>query len=438
MIILLLISFSVCCIILGKFIFGRWYNHVSIYSFIWGTTLSLFEIRLINYYPLEIETWIVIFSGWLAFILGSFTISAIYGLGGEKLHSNLDNHVVTFYFNGRQIKVLRNIVLFFSLLALFEAVYYWLNLIKTFGSITNVLIFGNLVYSMRTAGVIQGGIPYLGALALAGTCFAGIYTALIRRFSLIAIFPILVIVISSVASMGRAAILIALILFLSGYFFTKYGSGDKLQKNKKFNLRQSLSFVVILVIVLIGMEIVRSHRGTFESLPGATQLLNKLSGSSFITPSIYLYLTVDYGVLNQYLKRDEEKVPLGTHTFAPIWRFLSKFGFDTYVPEYQKSYFTPVGSNTATYLREVHADFGLLGIYLYPYILGLLTSFFWYRSRKGVLLVTIVVLSHLYVIIGMSFVVNATRLGYWMVSFLSSLVVAVFLNSKFKTPIPNQ
>jgi len=380
---------------------------------------------------LEIETWIIIFSGWLAFILGSLTVCAVKTSNVENdCFNNSKNNQISSFIYDKQIKVLKNTIWIFSGLALFEAIHYWSNLIKTFGNIGNVLIFGNLVYSMRTAGITQGGIPYLGALALAATCLAGIYTALVKKIKITAIIPIVVIVISSIASMGRAAILIALILFVSGYIFTKQSTDVK--KHRRLSFKQLISFTFILIIVLGGLEIVRSHRGTFESLPGATQSLNKLRGSSFITPSVYLYLTVDYGVLNQYLKHDEEKVPFGTHTFAPLWRFLSKFGFDTYVPEYQKSYFTPVGSNTATYLREVHADFGLLGVFLYPYLLGVLTSYFWYKLKAVSFLSTIIILSHLYVIIGMSFIVGATRLGYWVESFLGALVVVLFIQNKIR------
>ena len=53
MLIFFILLMSVSVIFLGRLMFGKWFDHVSLYTGIWGGALILFELRLINYYPLE-------------------------------------------------------------------------------------------------------------------------------------------------------------------------------------------------------------------------------------------------------------------------------------------------------------------------------------------------------------------------------------------------
>src|ERR1051326_3685406 len=74
MTIYLILTSGILGVLLGRFLFGRWFNHVSLYSGIWGSSLVLFECRLIDYYPLEPETWLIIAAGWISFVCGSLVV----------------------------------------------------------------------------------------------------------------------------------------------------------------------------------------------------------------------------------------------------------------------------------------------------------------------------------------------------------------------------
>jgi hypothetical protein len=133
-------------------------------------------------------------------------------------------------------------------------------------------------------------------------------------------------------------------------------------------------------------------------------------------------------VFNQYLKKDEEHHIFGANTFAPFYRVLSSLGYETEVSHYEKFYSTPVSANSGSYLREIHGDFGSAGIFIVPFLFGLLCSLLWRRIRAGGGLIPLVVFAHLIVIVDLSSMIMGTRLGYWLVSLLTSVAVAWYLD----------
>ncbi len=412
----------------GRWMFGRWYNHVTMYATIWSFTLALFEIRLLPYYPLEAETWIIIISGWFAFFLGSLTIVVARNSLKEVVTREVEQSELIE--ESRKDILERNIEIalwIIIIVSIIPAIQQWMILIAKFGSITNAIVLGNIVYSLRVRDTSLQGIPYLGSFALTGTLLSGIYTAMKGKLKLIAVLPLLILIVISIAGMGRSQLVIAMALFMSGYFFYKTKSIAAIGIKKR-RLRNAVAFVVVIALTIGGAEIVRSNRGTIENIPGATKSLQTLRKGMIITPSIYLYTSIHFGVLNQYLKHEVEHPIIGANTFAPIWRIVAKTGLVEPIPEYQQAYRTPVGSNTATYLRELHADFGYWGILLFPYILGILCSVYWFRTMKSKRLLDIAILAHLYVIVAFSNVVGATRLGYWLISLVGAVLAGYVID----------
>ncbi|MDZ7413300.1 MAG: hypothetical protein ONB15_07165, partial [candidate division KSB1 bacterium] len=94
----------------------------------------------------------------------------------------------------------------------------------------------------------------------------------------------------------------------------------------------------------------------------------------------------------------------------------------------QKFYPIPFPSNTATYLRELHADFGLTGVLVGPYLLGLLCTVLWFKVRRQPKTTTLAWLAHLYVVVAFSYLYQATRAGYWVISLGLSLLVGAVID----------
>jgi oligosaccharide repeat unit polymerase len=417
--------FGIFWILLGRSVFESWFNHVTIYSSIWCGSLMLFQSRLIHYFDLAPETWLVIFTGWSAFILGSLSVCAArYALNykGRTFRADLNSPDQT-----DLVRILERSIWITSIASGLTVLQHWYIILKMFGTVQNAVILGNLLYTERLADAFPGQIPYLASAGLAGAFFGGVLSRIQGRFRFIAIIPLVITFADAVAVMSRAQLVIVFVLFFSGYLL-----GKQLQRREGvLSLSRFRQVVIVAAAVLLtvgGAEFVRSNRGMIENIQGSSKTLSSFHNSIFITPSIYLYLTVHYGVLNQFLIQEKEKALFGENTFAPLYRLLSKFGADTEVSQYQPFYRTPVGANTGTYLREVYADFPVGGILVFPYALGFACSYYWFRVKERKHLVDLVMLSHLFVLVFMSVFVQASRLGYLWVSLIASLGCCYIFN----------
>lgn len=385
----------------------------------------LFEFRLMNYYDLELETWIVIVAGWLIFFCGSVTVAATRALTRES-HA-LQKKEIDFPYEEREIKKLKRVLWYLNGVTLVAALYNLYLISEIFGSLSNAFVFGNLLYSYRVSEGLPGSIPYVGSLVFTASLLAGSYTAQTGKITLTSILPLIIIIIIDFTYMARADILVAAILFTSAYFLTQK---EKTTHHKKPIAGKLIMSFIVVAIVIAGADFIRSTRQIREAFVGSTTTLKKLSEARIITPSIYLYLTADYGVLNRYFQKSAEDTPIGGHTFLPLYRVSEKLGLETHAKTYQAWYKTPLHLNTGTYLRELHGDFGIAGLLLGPYVIGILSSVFWYRLQERRGYTNLAIAGFLYGIVGMSFFVMITRLSPFFFYLFVSVVICRYLDKK--------
>lgn len=428
MIVLLILCFGLVTVILGRMLFDQWFNHITLYSAIWTVSLVLFHLGYIYYYPLESGTWILILDAWVAFLLGACIVVAARYCFSDAIRLRRGKTPAT----AIDIRFVHPILWALNIIALLTVIQHWHLLIQQFGSVRNVIISGNLLYSHRVKEGLPGSIPYFDAFALSGSWLAGLVTSRTGKLRFVALMPILIMVLDAVSGMGRASLLIATILFAAGYFPDRLMSHSFLRKQAG---RWKRFFVIAfaMVIFIAAAEYIRSNRGTIENIDTASSSLSKYRSGYLITPSIYAYLTIHTGIFNQYLKHDEERAFFAANTLAPINRVLAKFGFDTYVPDYPPFYNTPASANTGTYLRDLHLDFGVPGILLAPFFLGMMCSWLVLKNRESGSFRASALLAHMYVVVLLSFFVEATRLGYWLVSLLGALAAAWYLDNRKRT-----
>lgn len=427
---LLLAAFGLTGVIVGRLVFDRWFNHLTIYSSIWGAGLALFEMRLIDYYPLVEEVWMLIGYAWVAFAAGSMiAIVAQRAVGispASPTTAPLERQTAS---EGR---IFSFAILILSAIALISTLRRWLVLISMFGGIPGVLVNGYTIYRMRIAGETPGAVPYLSSFALAAILICGLYCARAGKIKLIVLIPLLIIILDDVSMAGRAKMSLGVALFVSGYFLARLQARTAQTLRTRGRLRWILTFSLIFSLLLVAAEFVRSYRGAYERFYGASQELSKLEQNAFLTPSIYLYLSSHVGVFNAYWKSGGERYFPGSNTFAPVFRILAKLKVGDPVPHFTKFYNTPVSSNTGTYLRELHADFGVAGILIAPFVLGWACTLLWSQIRVRSGLAMIALLAHFYVIVVFTFLYQVTRVGEWFVSLAASLFVCGFINHFLK------
>jgi oligosaccharide repeat unit polymerase len=199
---------------------------------------------------------------------------------------------------------------------------------------------------------------------------------------------------------------------------------DSLQRFKFSKINAFAATALLLMLLIIAASFVRVARGARENYPGISPVLKDLQGSMILTPSVYLYVSSDVGVLSKYLELEKENVRFGENSFRIVYEFLAKLTGTEEPFFFQKMYHIPVWTNTGTYIRELHADYGVTGVFLIPYLLGMIITFLWFKFYEKNNLIVMTVLVYLFIIVGFSFLMIITRLNIW---FLGQILIIAYI-----------
>lgn len=414
-----------------KYLFKKWINPVSIYGSIWVVMILFYEMRLMAYVTLRNETWIVIIAAYILLMFGSITVFAARGLHKPFDEKEIEKTTVISPLFDNEAKLLVRLILTLSFLGLISTAHHWYNLIREFGSITNVLLQAAVIYQMRVEGEIGTGIPYIFAGVHMALFLTGIYTAYKNKFNFLILIPFLIIILKSLAEVSRAGLLLGLFEFIIGFVFYKQYLNSIKTSEKKSNKKIIFGLVIILALVIAGATAVKVFRAPYESFKASSSSLNKYEKGIFFSPTIYLYLSSHIGVLNNYLQEQDENNYFGEVTFFPVYRLISKFEVIEEPRYYQKGYFIPMWSNTGTYLRDLHADFGYFGLFLIPFLLGMISTFYWIKFYENKRMIDFILLGYITIVMSYSFLLMATRFGNWLISLIGFVIIIPLLERRY-------
>ena len=170
-------------LLLGKVLFDRWFNHLSLYVSVWAPMILLYEMKLIRYNDLTPSTLTIIFLSYFCFLIGILTYVSTREKTNDKATIFKSNNIDWLINNnGGKLRLLAWVT---SLIAIAAVIQNWMVLIKMFGDVTAVLINASVVYRLRIERKIEGQIPYLFLFGYVSVFFAAMYTALKNKFSLI-------------------------------------------------------------------------------------------------------------------------------------------------------------------------------------------------------------------------------------------------------------
>jgi hypothetical protein len=430
MVIFLIAMIGSLSIIIGRITLSKWFNHISVYAASWMMMLIFYDLKLLNYDDLIGYAWFIIIVAFFSFLLGSLIVTTarkIYYQNVTPYKKNLD-----FNFLSDGGKSLRYAIIITSIIALIGAIQNWIVLIRMFGDLKTVLIRANWIYSMRINNEIPGVIPYIASFGFAGIVLSGIYSAYKNKITAITLIPFLAIVLKSIASFGRVGMLMALVQFIGTFLFFRHAlnaDSTSKQKIKVLKIKTLIPVLISIILIIASATLVKAVRHTYEDFKSTKGVLRGTKEGMLISPSMYLYLSSHVGVLSEYLKEDTEKnIYWGENTFAPVYNFLAKFNLNKKISIYLKVYYIPMGTNTATYLKEIHADFGDWGVFIVPFLFGLLSTFFWFRFYETGNIYMFIGWVHIFTIIALSFFTMVTRGGDWYISLIVLLSIFPFIN----------
>lgn len=418
--IILLLLVTGIAVYIGRLLFKRWFNPLSLYSAIWGFCLFNYEVRLIQYEQISAQAWAYIGIAWVSLYLGAATV----------LYTQVSVRQRTVRAAGINLKYLKRVIVILSVVASIGIADQIRVVLREFGGVSGTLLANaGEIYLSRSSAELSN-LPYASAFAFAACSLAGIYTAILGRLKLVALIPAVLITVMNIFAMGRLGLAVAAVLFMSCYIHTP-------RKTRLKVARWQRNFALTLGVVILagGYVLVSSTRGLGVDFPGKTPAMNRFEEYIPVFPSVYSTVSASPVAFSMYLASPEERKvePWGQYTFAPLFRLFSKLGFPTYVERLEESYYTPVPSNVSTYLKNVHSDFGLPGIVFFPFFLGMITTNLALRIEWKPRMVDLALLSNLYVIVVFSFAFNLMFLGDWYVSVVVSMVAAYLVERKSGT-----
>lgn len=394
------LGISAIGIIASRLIIKSWLNPLSLYSAIWGFALSMYEWRLIQYEQISDKASALIILAWLSLYLGALLAVMLVPRSSSE---------------PANIPKLRKAILFFCALGGTAFLLQLRDLISHFGTVAVILSDPGSVYAARTSNDMPG-TPYIGSLTYAACCLSGIYLA--RTGSLgVGVIAVALIGLQHFFAMGRTGLGITAILFMACCFYSS-------RISVKWTRRKKLILAISASVLFAGFFGVTAIRHLQVDFVGQTPEMNSISEYVPFFPSIYSNFSATPVAFSLYLDSPETHGAFAQYTFAPILRFLSAFGFQTSVPPYEENYYTPVPVNTSTYLKNAYSDFGLSGIVLVPFMLGLLTiGLLQFRDNP----VCLVIAAHLAAVLAFSIFFDIMLLGDWWISLTSSVIAARFI-----------
>lgn len=421
----LVLVIGICLIISGRFLFKQWINPLSLYIAPWTVVLVMFNLKLMAYDDLVTEAWAVIIVSVVAFLSG---ILVVFPVLMRSVKVPVKNENLSYFgFTDGQFKAL---IVFFGVLGMIGALQHWMVLIKMFGTIQQVMMAANIIYTMRVEEGFPGVLPYFSFFSYAGSLLVGARIAFRGKLGIIDTLPVLALILKEIANFGRAGLMAGFSELLIGFVICRMMVKYHNVPGHKINFRNfGFAFLVLAILLVSSATTVRYFRRTTEDFKQSSQTLGSMSNNLILTPSIYLYLSGHVGALSKYLYLNNEKALFGENTFLPIYHILTKFHVYNKGGTYQKPYFIPIWINTGTYLREVHADFGPTGVLVIPFLLGFFSTYFWFKVRQSASPYHFVILAQLLIVSVISFLMMFTRDAGFMLSHLVLLMAFAVLHT---------
>jgi oligosaccharide repeat unit polymerase len=403
---------------IGKVIFRKKINPISLYSFIWVPMLIAYELKFIYYYNLTLTTWFVIISFQLAYSFGC-AIGQL-KFNKEKSINNIIVQSDDIYLDLSNKKIrqhLKTVILFLSGISALAIVPNFISLVNNYG--IDILQYTNQIYHDRLSGS-QGFelIPYLGTIVHLAVILSGVFIARygVRLFIFI---PIILLILNMLPTGGRSDFILA-ILYLT-FPLLLMGKRIKLTKKQIIGL-----FVAVLSIIVIFSKITNSRSAWVSANSHMSPLMVKLVNINPAFYKIYEYFTIPVGVLNGYLI--DPVYSFGINSFGTFISILNKLGANLNYQRYQDGYYTPIYSNVGSYIRELIQDFTYIGgifvIIIFAFIFGKCFSI--QKAKKT--FTSEIYVSLFSVIIFMSFFVWFYReTVFWVTTFLG-LPIGLYLD----------
>lgn len=380
------IVFCVLIFLLGRLFFKNTFNPICLYTLVWMVAVSVHESGLIEYYELNLFTWIVIFVSHLFFVLGN-VVEKLF-IFEKETPSLVDFDLQQIYV--RRVSTICLVVSGCAIVANLKM------LMDSYGF--DLFSKMMVIYQDRLQNDLQiEAVPYLSSLLYVALPLLGIRMKK-KGFSFDVLIGLLLVCANSLTSGGRAGIIFSLLLFFAGYKSVKSNDSLALLASKR---KKKIAIVVVVSALFLMIGAVSQQRAAGIGMDYATDFYKDVFGENVPLYKGIVYIASPVAVLNEYLKVCEFR--FGKNTFVTLYNVLYKFGMSAKVDAYQSYYNVPMSCNVGTWVREIIEDFSLPGSIFVVVLFGFLSSFFYYRAVNRPFVVNKIIWSVFALVIVLSF-----------------------------------
>ena len=372
------------------------FNPIIIYISIWLFVVSLYNLKLIPYNDTNLLTWLVII----------FTPIAIW-LGYFSFHLISPNISVSKNFNPNKISYCKFFIFLFGSLLFIRVISVWFGIYLRFGSFSAAFTSGDMMYEMSRTGEWAPGIGFYIPVDYISMFFLGIYHNKIKKINLLIIIVFLSNIFLHLGLQNRFSLLLSLCMYVGAYIASN---------GAKFTIKPSslIKYISALIALLF---VISLSRNLSES--------NKVAGEFgeyglTVLPSLYYYLTNGIAGLNEYIIMgiDENNY---LYTFNPLLYYLSFIDSSISVSIYETvTYYTPLPTIIATWIRFLVDDFGFIGMFIFLYLTGMILRYVEFVLKKNLSIFWASIYTHILVM----FIYSFFGYTFFIASFWYSLIIS--------------
>lgn len=405
--------------IIGIVRYKKTINPITIYAAIWIVIVVLYEMKMVDYFPLSNTTYLIILSFFIMYSFGN-----LLGLKIGKIYRK--KPIVKEIYE----KKIYQVIMLTMFIAAIAIVPNTLILMKKYG-VLGLFSATVEIYYEREFGTGLGTIGYFSPIIFTSIIFTSVH---IKKFGFKKsfLFVYILAVLNMMTFGGRNNIIISLFCVIIPLF----AFDNKVKLTKKSKIWIGLGISVFIII----FNIINNARANVTTVSNyVSPQYSVLFQSNQGLYKIYTYMTGPLGYLNSYLQ--DPYYSFGANSFLPIYKQLEKVGYDIELMWSLPFKNIPISTNVGTYITELIIDFSIPGALAFILFFGFLVGIYARRIEKQESLSSYILVTMFLLLIIMSFFmwymrsINiwiATFVGIMLSRYVESRKIFVFKSSSIK------
>lgn len=328
--------------------FKKWVNPITAFCLPWGLMLFCYDLKLVEYYDLDVETYLVVLIGTVVFFMSCLIGANLHPLTlviTKYGHNQVDMSIVE--------KKLKLWIIILSSAAVGVSILRLIGLVGQYGwDFYNQLarIYGEKLLGIYSNSAFE--IPYSGFLIVTAVTLAGIYFSN-YGFKKILLIPLIVLLAQPILGGTKQVIIEGAILIAFSVLLSKHRN---FKINKLFLIMSTLLIVsMIFFVTSQRINYISEWSVQTYATPGFQAVIDEVPALY----QIYTYFSSPVGVLNAYLMNPNYS--FGGNTLLPLYNLLGHFDPDLAGVRFQEFYSIPIQVNVGTMFREFIQDYHYIG-----------------------------------------------------------------------------